>query len=492
MRILTILIFLPLAGAVLTAFIDRRREQIIRWLGIGTALAALLLSVVVFGRFAIGTAAMQFLERVPWIPFLGVTYQVGIDGISLPLVLLTTVTTFVALLSSWRAIEDRVKEFTISVLTLESGLLGTFLSLDLVLFYVFWETVLIPMYFIIGIWGGPRRSYAAIKFVLYTMAGSVLMLVAIVALSLIGGAQLGERTFDLLRLREVHPGGAEAWLFGAFALAFAIKVPIWPLHTWLPDAHVEAPTAGSVILAALLLKMGTYGFLRFLLPLFPVATHRFAPLMSGLAIIGIVYGGMVAWAQRDVKRLVAMSSISHLGLVTLGTFALTLEALQGSLLQMVNHGLSTGALFLIVGVLYERTHSRAIDDYGGVAALMPRFAFIVTVVILSSMGLPGTNGFVGEFLILLGTFRVHPGYAVAAVGGVILSAVYLLWMYQRVMHGPVRVQEPSKFIELTPRELIVFVPVLVLILAIGLFPTPLLVRSEASVRALVQRVEASR
>jgi NADH-quinone oxidoreductase subunit M len=281
-------------------------------------------------------------------------------------------------------------------------------------------------------------------------------------------------------------------LFGAFALAFAIKVPIWPLHTWLPDAHVEAPTAGSVILAALLLKMGTYGFLRFLLPLFPVATHRFAPLMSGLAIIGIIYGGMVAWAQRDVKRLVAMSSISHLGLVTLGTFAFTLEALQGSLLQMVNHGLSTGALFLIVGVLYERAHSREIDDYGGVAALMPRFALIVTVVILSSMALPGTNGFVGEFLILLGTFRVHPGYAVAAVGGVILSAVYLLWMYQRVMHGPVRVHDPSKFIELTPRELVVFVPVLVLILAIGLFPTPLLVRSEASLRALVQHVEASR
>lgn len=492
MRILSLLIFLPLAGALLVAVIERQREALIRWIGVGTATAALVVSYVLFSGFAVGTAAMQFLERAPWVPSLGISYHIGVDGISLPLVVLTTVTTLVALLSSWRAVDDRVKEFTISILILETGLLGTFLSLDLVLFYVFWEAVLIPMYFIIGIWGGPRRSYAAIKFVLYTMAGSVLMLVAIVALSLIGGSQLGERTFDLMRLRDAHIGPAEAWLFGAFALAFAIKVPLWPLHTWLPDAHVEAPTAGSVVLAAVLLKMGTYGFLRFLLPLFPLATHRFAPLISTLAIVGILYGGMVAWAQRDVKRLVAMSSVSHLGLVTLGTFALTLEGLQGSLLQMVNHGLSTGALFLIVGVLYERTHSRAIDDYGGVAALMPRFAVIFTVVMLSSMALPGTNGFVGEFLILLGVFRVHPGHAVAAVGGVILSAVYLLWMYQRVMHGPVQVKEPSRLSELTPREYVVFVPLLLLIVAIGLYPAPWLSRSEASVRSLLQHVEAKR
>ncbi len=490
--VLSVLIFLPLAGALAATLVDRRREHVIRWMGVGTSALTLVLSLVVFGRFEVGTAAIQFLERASWVPVLGITYQVGVDGISLPLVLLTTVMTPLALLSSWGAIEDRVKEFTISILALETALIGTFLSLDLVLFYVFWEAVLIPMYFVIGVWGGPRRSYAAIKFILYTMAGSVLMLVAIVVLYLHSGVQVGERTFDLLRLRELPAGPFEVWLFGAFALAFAIKVPLWPLHTWLPDAHVEAPTAGSVILAAILLKMGTYGFLRFLLPLFPAATQQFAPLLSVLAIVGILYGGIVAWAQPDVKRLVAMSSVSHLGLVTLGTFALTLEALQGSLLQMVNHGLSTGALFLIVGVLYDRTHSRAMADYGGVAALMPRFAVIVTIVMLSSMALPGTNGFVGEFLILLGTYRVHPSYAAAAVGGVVLSAIYLLWMYQRVMQGPVTVREPSRVVEISSREVVMFVPLILLILWIGLFPAPLLSRSEASMRALLQHVEARR
>ncbi len=490
---LTVLIFLPLAGALAITLVDRRREGVIRWTALGVSAFTFLISVIVATRFQVGTAAVQFLERASWIPFLGITYQIGIDGISLPLVLLTTVIVPVALLSSWAAIAERVKEFTLSVLALETALLGTFLSLDLVLFYVFWEAVLIPMYFIIGLWGGSRRAYAAIKFILYTMAGSVLMLVAILVLYLHSGGQVEARTFDLLRLRElrvVQP--LQGWLFGAFALAFAIKVPVWPLHTWLPDAHTEAPTAGSVILAAILLKMGTYGFLRFLLPLFPAATVHFAPVFSILAIVGILYGGIVSWAQQDVKRLVAMSSVSHLGLVTLGTFALTVEGLQGSLVQMVNHGISTGALFLIVGVLYERSHSRRMADYGGVAALMPRFAAIVTIVMLSSMALPGTNGFVGEFLILLGTFRVHRIYAAFAVGGTILSAIYLLWMYQRVMHGPVTGPTPSRFVEITPRELAVFVPLIVLIFWIGLYPTPLLARSEASIRALVQHVEATR
>jgi NADH-quinone oxidoreductase subunit M len=453
------------------------------------SLSSVAVAVAIFAWFVPEESALQFVERAAWVPQLGISYHLGIDGISLPLVMLTVLMIPLALLSSWSGVTERVKEFTISMLLLETGLLGTFLSMDLVLFYVFWEAVLVPMYFLIGLWGGPRRSYAAIKFILYTMAGSALMLVAIVVLYLQGGAQLGIRTFDLLRLREVQvPLPLEAWLFGAFALAFAIKVPVWPLHTWLPDAHVEAPTAGSVILAAVLLKMGTYGFLRFLLPLFPQATLQFAPVFSVLALIGIIYGGIVSWAQRDVKRLVAMSSVSHLGFVTLGAFALTVEGLQGSLLQMVNHGISTGGLFLLVGILYDRTHSRLLDDYGGVAALMPRFAAVALIIVLSSMALPGTNGFIGELLILLGTFRRVPAYAAVAAGGVILSAIYLLWMYQRVMHGPVRVKTPAAMVEISRRELVTLAPLIILIFAIGLYPNFLLSRSEASVRALLDVV----
>ena len=490
--LLSILVFLPVAGAAVAALVDRRREQAIRWTGLAASLLTLGVALVIFARFAVGTPAVQFEERAVWIPAAGIAYHLGIDGISLPLVLLTAVIMPLALLSSWSSIGDRVKEFTISMLVLETALLGTFLSLDLVLFYVFWDAVLIPMYFIIGLWGGPRRAYAAFKFILYTASGSALMLVAIIVLYLQSGPA-GARTFDWLALREAPVAmPLQAWLFAAFALAFAIKVPVWPLHTWLPDAHTEAPTPGSVVLAAVLLKMGTYGFLRFLLPLFPEASRQFAPLLVTLAIIGILYGAAVSWAQRDMKRLVAMSSVSHLGFVTLGAFALTVEGLQGSLLQMVNHGISTGGLFLVVGVLYDRTHSRLLDDYGGVAALMPRFAAVATIVMLSSMALPGTNGFVGEFLILLGAFRAAPVYAVFAAGGVILSAVYLLWMYQRVMHGPVAVKERARVVELSRRELVLFVPLIALIFWIGLFPGALLSRSEASIRALVERVEAAR
>ncbi len=491
--ILSVLIFVPVVGGLAVLLIPRDREATIRWVGLLASTAALVIAALLFARFEAGTAAMQFEERVSWIPALGITYHIGMDGIALPLVVLAAAMMPVALLSSWRAVTDRVKEFTFSMLLLQTALLGTFLSLDLILFFVFWEAVLVPMYLIIGLWGGPRRSYAAIKFLLYTMTGSALMLVAIILLYLDSGPAQAARTFDLtqlLGLRVAMP--LQAWLFGAFALAFAIKVPVWPLHTWLPDAHVEAPTAGSVILAAVLLKMGTYGFFRFLLPLFPEATIRFAPVLLVLAIIGIIYGGIVSWAQEDMKRLVAMSSVSHLGLVTVGTFALTVEGLQGSLIQMVNHGISTGGLFLLVGVLYDRTHSREMEDYGGVAAVMPRFAAVALIVILSSMALPSTNGFVGEFLVLAGTFRAQPWAAVAATSGVILSAVYLLWMYQRVMQGPLTVTAPVRLTDISRRELLTFAPLVAAIFAIGLYPSPLLSRSEASVRALVERVNAAR
>ena len=488
--LLSTLIFLPLAGAAVVAALDRRREGTIRWTALCAALLALAVAVLIAVRFAAGTAAMQFEERRAWVAAAGIAYHLGVDGVSLPLVLLTALMLPLGLLSSWGSVTERVKEFTISMLVLETALLGTFLSLDLVLFYVFWDAVLIPMYFIIGLWGGPRRAYAALKFILYTATGSALMLIAVIALYVHSGTVLGARTFDLIALRMLDlPMPLQAWLFGAFALAFAIKVPVWPLHTWLPDAHVEAPTAGSVLLAAVLLKMGTYGFLRFLLPLFPEAARLFAPLMATLGVIGILYGGIVSWAQRDMKRLVAMSSVSHLGFVTLGAFTLTVEGLQGSLLQMVNHGISTGGLFLLVGVLYDRTHSRRLDDYGGVAALMPRFAVVATIVMLSSMGLPGTNGFVGEFLILLGAFRANPAYAAWAAGGVVLSAVYLLWMYQRVMHGPVGSAVPARLPEIGGRELVLFLPLLALIFWIGLYPNALLRRSEASILAIVERVQ---
>ncbi len=487
--ILTSLVFTPLAGAVVVAFVNGR-AHITRWLGFLSSLLTLALAIWMFLRFSPGVAGMQMEERAPWIPPLGISYHLGVDGVSVLLVALTAVIFPLALLSSWESVTEKVREFTALMLLLETAILGTFLSLDLILFYVFWEGMLIPMYFLIGIWGGPRRSYAAIKFFLYTMAGSVLMLVAIVVLHLQGRSFLGIPTFDLLELQGIRlPPSTQMWLFAAFALAFAIKVPIWPLHTWLPDAHVEAPTAGSVILAALLLKVGAYGFLRFGLPLFPEASRSVADLFAILALIGIVYGGLVAWRQQDVKRLVAYSSVSHLGLVILGIFALNQQAIQGSLLQMVNHGISTGGLFLIVGILYDRVHTRMLHDFGGVARLMPTFAVVVLIVSLSSMALPGTNGFVGEFLILLGVFRSDWRYAAVAVLGVILSAVYLLWMIEQVMHGPVRARSPERLVDVKRRELLVFLPLLLLIFWIGIYPRPFLVRTEASVERLVTRVQ---
>lgn len=487
---LSALIFLPLAGAAAVAVVPREREAIIRWIGLLASLGTLGLAGRLFQLFDPASPGMQFAEQAPWVPSLGIGYHVGLDGISLLLLGLAAVIFPVALLGSWGAIAERVKAFTIAMLGLETAVLGTFASLDLILFYVFWEAVLIPMAFLIGIWGSANRRYAAIKFFLYTLAASVLMLVAIIAVHVIGIGRLGERTFDLERLAGMGlPPSVQGPLFAAFALAFAVKVPVWPLHTWLPDAHTEAPTAGSVILAALLLKMGTYGFVRFGPSLFPQALAASAPLIATLAIIGILYGAAVSWAQTDLKRLVAFSSVSHLGFVMLGVAALNVQGLQGALMQMVNHGVSTGALFLIVGVLYDRTHSRAIADYGGVAAMMPRFAAVFTIVALSSAGLPGTNGFAGEFLILLGAFRASVWWAALAVGGVVLSVVYLLWAYQQVMHGPPSARHPERLVELRPREVLVFLPLIALIFAIGLYPRALLDKSEATVRAALTRIE---
>jgi NADH-quinone oxidoreductase subunit M len=385
-----------------------------------------------------------------------------------------------------------VKEYLVCMLLLETSMLGVFVALDLVLFYIFWEGVLIPMYFLIGIWGGARRIYATVKFFLFTMAGGVLMLVGILALYVLqGGRPGGEYTFDLLKIWGMPlPFEMQAWLFLAFAIAFAIKVPMFPFHTWLPDAHVEAPTAGSVILAGILLKMGTYGFLRLALPLFPDAARAFAPLFSWLAIIGILYGALVSMVQPDLKKLVAYSSVSHLGFVMLGIFALTSQGVAGGILQMINHGLSTGALFLLVGMVYERRHTRMIDDFGGLWRVVPAFSVVFLIVSLSSIGLPGLNGFVGEFLILVGTFRVNVLYAVLATAGIILAAVYMLWMVQRVLFGPVHHEANLKLADLTPREYAVLLPVLLFIVWIGVYPQPFLHTTEASVKQLLAQVSA--
>jgi NADH-quinone oxidoreductase subunit M len=487
--ILSTLILLPLLGGILLALVEEAREALIKRLALGISSLDFLLSLIVYARFDPAVAGMQFVERAPWISSIGSSYFLGVDGISLPLLLLTTFLTPVAILASFSGIKARVKAFMICMLLLEGGMIGVFLALDLVLFYVFWEGTLIPMYFLIGVWGGPRRIYATLKFVLYTMAGSVLMLLAMIALAFLHRGTTGRLTFDLLELiGGPIPYGAQLWLFAAFALAFAIKVPMFPFHTWLPDAHVEAPTAGSVLLAGVLLKMGTYGFLRFALPLFPLAAAALSPLISVLAVIGILYGALVSMVQDDLKRLVAYSSVSHLGFVMLGIFAMNLQAVEGSILQMVNHGLSTGALFLLVGMIYERRHTRMIEEFGGLSRVLPRFALCFLVVTLSSIGLPGLNGFVGEFLILVGTFRVHKGFAILATIGIILAAVYMLWMWQRVMWGESRRPQNLGLGDLGRREMAILVPIILLILWIGLNPNPLLRKMDASVGQLLEQL----
>jgi len=482
--VLTLITFLPALGAIFILLTNKAEITQIRWTAFMTTFINFLFSLPLFFYFNAGSAEMQFVEKASWIKEYGISYFVGIDGISLLLILLATFFAPICVVACWKDIKDKVKEFMICLLLLETGMIGVFVSLDLFLFYVFWEVMLIPMYLLIGVWGAPaRRIYAAIKFFLFTMFGSLLMLVAILVLYFINHSVTGEYTFNLLKLYELSiPLNIQTWLFLAFFLAFAIKVPMFPFHTWLPDAHTEAPTVGSVLLAAVLLKTGTYGFLRFSMPLFPVASHDFIPLISILAIIGIIYGALVSMVQKDLKRLVAFSSVSHLGFVMLGLFALNIQGVQGGLIQMINHGLSTGALFLIVGMIYERRHTRMIADFGGLSRVMPVFATFFMIVTLSSIGLPGLNGFVGEFLILIGTFKSNVVYAVFAATGVIFAAVYMLWMFQRVMFGEITKEENRNLKDLSLREIGVLVPILIFIFWIGLYPKTFLGKTEASVQ----------
>lgn len=488
-QILTLVTFFPLLGVALLLFVPRDRAETIRGVALIIAFITLLWSVWMYVMFEPVASGMQFEVNIPWIKAFGISYHLGIDGISLLLIMLTTILTVIAMISSWTSIQKAVKGYYISLLLLETGMIGVFVALDLFLFYVFWEAMLVPMYFIIGVWGGPRKLYAAIKFVLFTMFGSLLMLVALLYLFFMYHGYYGEYSFDLLKIYGMPiPLGAQTYMFLAFALAFAIKVPIWPFHTWLPDAHVEAPTAGSVILAGVLLKMGTYGFVRICLPLFPEATLQFVPFISILALIGIVYGALVAMVQRDVKSLVAFSSVSHLGFVMLGMMALNVQGLEGSVIQMINHGISTGALFLIVGMIYERRHTRLIADFGGLSKSMPVFSTFFMIVTLSSIGLPLTNGFVGEFLILLGTYKANPTYAIIGASGVILAACYMLWMLQRVIFGKITNPANESLKDLNPREKLVLIPLVILIFWIGVYPKPFFERMEPAVKNIVAMV----
>ncbi|MEJ2715604.1 MAG: NADH-quinone oxidoreductase subunit M [Deltaproteobacteria bacterium] len=491
---LSFIVFVPLVGALLLLFLDRRYHTLLRWVALVTMLADLVGGIVVYWMFDTSSGAMQLSEFHRWVPSWGIAYKLGIDGISLFLIMLTVLLGPIVILASWKDIQNRVKEFLVCLLVLQTGMIGVFLSMDLFLFYVFWEVMLIPMYLLIGVWGNPaRKLYAAIKFVLYTIVGSLLMLAAILVLYFMAGQATGVYTFDLLKLYDFHvPLQAQFWMFLAFFLAFAIKVPMFPFHTWLPDAHTEAPTVGSVVLAAVLLKMGTYGFVRFAIPLFPNAAIDATWWISVLAVIGIIYGAWVAMVQVDVKRLVAFSSVSHLGFVMLGMFSFTMQGVQGSILQMINHGLSTGALFLIVGIIYERRHTRLIADFGGISKVMPAFAVFFMIFTLSSIGLPGLNGFVGEFLILLGTFRVHPWYAVIAASGVIFAAVYMLWMFQRVMFGKITNPKNLGLKDLSAREVVVLLPLLAFVVWIGVYPDTFLKPMEPAVKKFIERVETKR
>jgi NADH-quinone oxidoreductase subunit M len=516
-NLLSLVTFLPLAvgvgliaanGGLKALGAPGLSERIWKIVALAGSAGAFALSLGLWATFDPTQSGYQFVEYAPWMPEWGVHWFVGIDGISLVLFVLTTFLVPLVLVASWNDVAKQVKGYVFFMLFLETGMLGAFVSLNLFQFYVFWELMLIPMYFIIGIWGGPRRVYAAIKFFLFTMLGSLLMLVAILVVYYLNFEQQGTGgglNFDFVRapgatrpalIETVIPLLGQAawwktqpWLFAAFALAFGVKVPLFPLHTWLPDAHVEAPTGGSVILAGVLLKMGTYGFVRFALPLFPVAAVEYAHVIFALALIGILYGALVAMVQSDIKKLVAYSSVAHLGFVMLGTFALNVQGLEGSVLQMVNHGLSTGALFLLVGMLYERRHTRLIADFGGVAKPMPIYAALFGIVMMSSIGLPALNGFVGEFLILLGAWKASPAYTVPATFGVVLAAAYLLWAYRRMMFGPVEKPENRSLIDLGLRERAVMIAIVAPIVWIGVYPESFLVKIRPAVVDLLHVME---
>jgi NADH-quinone oxidoreductase subunit M len=490
-HLLSIILFTPLAGALILLLINKKNENAIRWVANIVTLIGFVISVPLWYRYQPSGADFQLVERAPWIPSIGAEYFLGVDGLSTLLILLTTLMGFIAVLSSWTAITERVKEYYIFLLVLQTGMLGAFMSLDFLLFFLFWEVMLVPMYFLIGIWGSANRLYSAIKFFLYTLVGSVVMLLGILALYFYNHSLTGVYTFDVTAFHKLSvPFNMQWWIFLAFFLGFAIKVPMFPFHTWLPDAHTDAPTAGSVILAAVLLKMGTYGFLRFSLPILPDASRHFVPMIVLLSIIGIVYGALVALAQKDWKRLVAYSSVSHMAMVMLGMFALNPVGITGSIIQQLNHGISTGALFLIVGIVYERRHTREISEYGGLSKVMPVYAAIFLIMTMSSIGLPTLNGFIGEFLILQGVFVASKLWAAFAASGVVLGAAYMLYLYQRTMFGKIENPKNERLPDLSHREFATFAPLLVLAVWMGIYPSPFLRRLESSVNHIVMRVNS--
>src|SRR3954449_5467911 len=490
-HLLSIILLTPLAGLAVLLFIPGKSKDLIRvWANL-VSFAGFLISLPLVSRFQLNHAGYQFEERAEWIPALGANYHIGMDGISLLMIMLTTLMGFIAVLCSWSAIQDRVKGYYAMFLLLQTGMIGVFVSLDFFLFYVFWELVLVPMYFIIGVWGGPRKLYAAIKFFLYTLAGSVLMLLGILTLYFAHFNQFGFYTFEISELMKLSlPLGTQQWVFWAFFIGFAIKVPMFPFHTWLPDAHVEAPTAGSVILAAVLLKMGTYGFLRFSLPLLPQASmdHTIVQILAVLSIIGIIYGALVSLMQADWKKLIAYSSVSHLGFCTLGIFSMNPNGIAGSVLQQVNHGISTGMLFMIVGVIYQRRHTRDIKEYGGLAHVMPNYAVVFAIAMFSSAGLPLLNGFIGEFTILQGVFSANWIWAAFGVLGIILGAAYLLWLYQRTMLGEITNSKNLTIPDMNLREIATFVPLIAWAIWIGLYPKPFFDILKTPVTEIVERV----